>query len=226
MRTSVIAALALLVTATNLVAATAFAGCDHPYFPAAKGEKYVYRTSGIDVTEVVTGIEGETVSFEVTTGTGTTAHKSNVLETCNAEGITATAAHTGNGTELKTIKHSGADFGPAAQMKVGGTWTFQDTTELVRNGLTVTTDKKSTSKVVASEKIKVPAGEYETLKIETEIDQTLTMSGKGADKIPKSPPSHYKAESWIAKGVGLVKKQSISASGDASPASELVSFSK
>ena len=218
---------ALTLAATSRAGAPAAAACDHPYFPMVKGQTYVYRASGIDVTEVITRIEGEQVTLDVTTGAGARSRTTTVTETCTAEGIGSQAAHSADGkTSVRTTKRSGAEYGPAAQMRVGGAWSFQDVTESVHGGTTVTSDRRSTSKVVSSEQVTVPAGTYDTLRVESVVDVTMPTAGRGADRASRNTPRHYRTVAWIAKGVGLVKMESLSESGEASAASELVSFKK
>jgi hypothetical protein len=225
----------LAFAASMLVATPVAAGCDHPYFPMSQGEKYVYTKSGFIITEVLTKVEGNSFTFQMTTTAKGGPSKGGPLSSlsstgqCSEDGLTmSVGSMTSSGTRVTVLKHSGSDFGTPAQMKVGGSWGSTMTSEMVHGDVTVTYDTTRSNRVVASEKVKVPAGVFDALRIEAAVHGTMTASGKGAANIPKRPPTDSKETTWVVKGIGIVKQQSSgSQPGDPSfPAMELVSFSK
>jgi len=218
---------ALAIAGVFLAASSAWAACDHPYFPMRPGARHVYRASGIEVTEAVTGIAGDVVTLSVTTGAGPQLRTTTVTQTCTAEGIGSQTVNSADGkTKVRTLKRTGPEYGPAAQMKVGGTWAFQDVTESVHGKMTVTRDRRSTSRVTGSERVHVAAGDFEALRVESVVDATTTVIGADPRRAPATGPRHSTSVAWLARGVGLVKMVTASEGGEESPAVELISFTR
>jgi hypothetical protein len=234
MHSTRLALAALSATALTLVASPASAGaCDHPYFPIKQGQKlvYAYPAAGMQVTMVVSKVDGNHFIYDVTTSIpGGSAPTSTVVHgECTAQGYsTDTAAAASHGAKTKIISRTGTQFGPSSQMKVGGTWTSGTTSESEAPNMTVRTETSSTSKVVAKERVKVPAGDYEALRIDSVVEMKSTMSGPNAAKMAKAGfgTMNVKSTMWIAEGVGLVKSQTVADDGSVSPGMELVSFQK
>ena len=230
MRKTTLAALA--AASLSLVPLPAAAsGCDHPYFPIKQGQKlvYAYPAAGMTVTMVVAKVDGTHFTYDVTTTPATGAPVSSVVHgECTAQGFSSESESARRGATTKVIARTGTQFGPASQMKVGGTWTSGTTSETDANDMKVRTETTSTSTVVAREKVRVPAGEYEALKIESVVEIANTMSGPNAAKMAKAGLGHmkHKGTMWIAEGVGLVKTQSVADDGEVTPGMELVSFQK
>jgi hypothetical protein len=226
---------ALTVAVVTLLTSPASAGaCDHPYFPIKQGQKlvYDYPGAGMQVTMVVSKVEGNNVTWDVTTSIrGGGAPVSTVVHgECTAQGYStdADAAHGAHGARTRVLSRTGTQFGPSSQMKVGGTWTSGTTSESEAPNMTVHTETSSTSKVVAKERVKVPAGDYQALRIDSVMEMKSTMSGPNAAKMAKAGfgTINVKSTMWIAEGVGLVKSQSVADDGAISPGMELVSFQK
>lgn len=214
-----------LAAALFLTSPLASAGCDHPYFPLAPGKTFVYEKSGFQTTQVVTKLVGNTFTFESKSGPKGAEMSVTTTGECSADGITLNmgADTPSKGTQqIRTLKHSGSDVGPPGQMKVGGAWTSALTREMTAGTVKVLISTKSTYKVVAAEKVKVPAGEYDALKIETETATTTKKAGS-----PRSEVTRSKTTTWLVKGVGLVKSQSAATEPGEPPlpAMELVSIS-
>jgi hypothetical protein len=214
-----------LAAALFSAAPAASAACDHPYFPLKQGKTFVYEKSGIRVTQVVTRIDGNAFTFEAKTGPKGAEMTVTTTGGCSADGLTlnlGASISSSKGTQIRILKHTGSDFGPPAQMKVGGTWTSALIREMTTGKVTMTISTKSTHKVVASEKVKVPAGEYDALKIETETETATKKAGS-----PKSEATRSKTTAWLVKGIGLVKSQSAATEpgGEPFPPMELVSAS-
>jgi hypothetical protein len=230
LHSTTLAAAALAVMACTLVAAPALAACDHPYFPIKQGEKYVYAQAGtgIAVTEVVSKVDGNHFTYDVTSsGIPGAASTSVVTGECSSTGFTINRAPTSRaGATVKILASTGSAFGTPEQMKIGGSWVSTLSIETESKNSTFRSDTKSTSRVVASERVKVPAGEFEALKIESLVEVTTTMSSSTAKKTPQMPTIKGKLTLWVVKGVGLVKSQSATEEGALSPPMELVSFSK
>lgn len=212
---------ALLVTSP-----LASAGCDHPYFPLAPGKTFVYEKSGVRTTQVVTKLVGKTFTFESTSGPKGAETTVTTNGECSADGITLNldASTPSKGTQqIRTLKHSGSDVGPPGQMKVGGAWTSALTREMTTGTVKILISTTSTHRVVAAEKVKVPAGEYDALKIETETETATKKGGR-----PRSEATRSKTTTWLVKGVGLVKSQTAATEPGEPPlpATELVSVSK
>jgi hypothetical protein len=223
---------ALTVAIVTLLTSPASAGtCDHPYFPIKQGQKlvYAYPAAGMQVTMVVSKVEGNHVTWDVTTSVpGGSAPVSTVVHgECTAQGYSTDADST-RGARTRVLSRTGTQFGPSSQMKVGGTWTSGTTSESEAPNMTVHTETSSTSKVVAKERVKVPAGDYQTLRIDSVMEMKSTMSGPNAAKMAKAGfgTMNVKSTMWIAEGVGLVKSQSVAEDGAITPGMELVSFQK
>ncbi len=221
---------ALTVAVVTLATSPASAGtCDHPYFPIKQGQKlvYAYPAAGMQVTMVVSKVEGNHFTWEVTTSIpGGSAPVSTVVHgECTAQGYSTDADHA---ARTRIISRTGAQFGPLSQMKVGGTWASGTTSESEAPNMTVHTETSSTSKVVAKERVKVPAGDYQALRIDSVMEMKSTMSGPNAAKMAKAGfgTMNVKSTMWIAEGVGLVKSQTVADDGAISPGMELVSFQK
>jgi hypothetical protein len=222
---------ALTLAAISLAAAPASAGaCDHPYFPIKQGQKlvYAYPAAGMQVTMVVAKVDGNHFTYDVTTTISGSAPNSTVVSgECTAQGYSTDVGRAA-GSKTKIISRTGTQFGPSTQMKVGGTWTSGTTSESQAGQMTVRTEVNSTSKVVAKEKIHVPAGDYQALRIESVTAMKSTYSGPNADKMAKAGFGNRtsKGTMWIAEGVGLVKTESVEDDGSITPGMELVSFQK
>jgi hypothetical protein len=227
-------ALAVLASAAlSLLATPALAGgCDHPYFPIKQGQTlvYAYPEAGMQVTMVVSKVDGNHFTYDVTTKIGAGGTTSSVVHgECTAQGFSSDAAAGSRSATSRVVTRTGTQFGPASQMKVGGTWTSGTTSEneSPQHGM-VRSETTSTSKVVAKERVKVPAGDYDTLKIESVTEMKNTMTGPGAAQAAKAGfgTITVKGTMWIAEGVGLVKTATAGDDGALTPGMELVSFHK
>jgi hypothetical protein len=221
---------ASLLATVALGAGPALARCNHPYFPTRQGERYVYSRSGALLTQVLAKVEGDSFTFDVTTkspdGRSSTTQ---LIGECSAGGISLNVGtlQIPTGDSIRTLNHSGADFGAAAQMKVGGSWSSDVTRLIVARSATVRTRTRTSTKVVATERIDVPAGQYQALKIEAETEvTTAVMSASDPTKTPPSGVRRSRTLFWLAKGVGIVKSETTDSSGKPQPAIELVSFSR
>jgi hypothetical protein len=214
----------------TLFAVPALAACDHPYFPMKQGAKYVYAQAGsaLQVTEVVSKVDGNHVTYDVTTsGTATPSSTRVVTGECSPTGFTIDRSTTSRpGSTVKVLSTSGSEFGSPEQMKVGASWFSARSIESQSTKRTVRTDTKSTSKVVASERVRVPAGEYLALKVESHVEVVNTLVAAPGAKGPEMPVIKGMVTTWLVKGVGLVKSQSGGDGDELSPALELVSFTK
>ena len=76
--------------------------------------------------------------------------------------------------------------------------------------MTVTMETSVVHKVVGREKIRVKAGSFDTLRIESDTTLQMSFAGPGAEKLKGHMPGgpHVSHSSvWVAEGVGLIKSK-------------------
>jgi hypothetical protein len=195
--------------------------CDQPYYPVRAGATWTYRTN------LTTGKTSQhTITLENVTDSSFTQHQvfgsgtaTNAVDvrlnwTCDAKGLTS--SQTSNNTvstkstqaNAKVIKQSGVVI--PANLGVGSSWTFSQTSSMKMGGQTLEIPSEATFKAVGEERVTVPAGSFTALKI-TGVTK-ITMSGSGT-------PSTINTTIWYARGVGMVKTVT-----DSGTKTELVSY--
>jgi hypothetical protein len=213
----------LAASVASFAASPAIADCNQDYYPLKLGEKYVYVVDGRKDVRVLAKVDRSSFAFESTLEQVSGAPSITVTSTgsCGPDGITVDWMSTDR-LGVKFLKRTGADFLSAAAMKVGRSWTSGVTTEMTVHGKTITMTTSATHRAVAIEMVRVPAGEYQALRIESLAETTTTMSPPDsgeAGKGPQTMPAASRAETtfWLVKGVGAVKVEVTVASGPSGP---------
>lgn len=176
--------------------------CVNRYNPVSDGRIKSYKMSsgGKDVKFVQKYTLGEAKFFEEFTVGGTTVKH---FWECTDEGLIAanpgSLMNSGN-MQLEPKHISGVTLPKDSEIKVGKTWS----TVYQATGKSAVGDIDSTvtinNKVVAlDDEIKVPAGTYKAVKIETVVNVDMKLNGK---KFPTPP---IKTFVWFAPEVGMVK---------------------
>jgi hypothetical protein len=189
-------------------------GCDHPYFPLRAGHSITYQSNvaGRTVTysQAVTEANADHAKMEYTFGTST---KVSIDIECSADGIRGlsnidmSGMLGGQSTVKSTTKSAQGSILPK-DFRVGSEWSgsFESEVEIdnemmKKAGIThIESTNELSHKAVAAERVTVPAGTYDTIKVETTTKVMMKMS-------PTAKPTELTTttvEYW-AKDVGLVK---------------------
>lgn len=197
----------LLVTSILMLAALAWAQCDHPFFPVREGWVWSYRLSVDNSTY--------TVSFTNVSARGFTQRqtlKDIVIESrwsCESSGLIQPEYiqplnNRGVQMNLKTRKADGVTIPQV--MQVGTTWSYsyEVSGEMKQQGMTMQIEQSisTTNKVLGQESVTVPAGHFTALKVES----TTTIRGSmkmGEHSIPLS--TTLKTYAWYAQGWGWLR---------------------
>jgi hypothetical protein len=90
---------------------------------------------------------------------------------------------------------------PEAEWQPGKTWTHRmEFGAGLPVGMGVAT---MANEIVGSETVTVPAGTFDALKVETLVDQQMTLDLPGVGK--QSMDLSHRATSWYVKSIGMVK---------------------
>lgn len=235
---------ALTIASVSFSVPAAAAECSHPYFPAKTGTTWAFKDSnGSQNVMLVTGVEGSKIKIDVKIeakketekGKSAPAPTEVSLEAeCTAEGVRMNLSGFQvkglSGAEMKTISQSGYSLAPASKLKPGATWTEEVTSSMSATDSPVQMKmaSKTVHTVIGTEKVKVPAGEFEAVKIEGNAERTMTMEGPMAAMMPKQPPVKGKSTTWLVKGIGVVKTENTLTDAKGQPqvnVSELVRYS-
>ncbi len=123
---------------------------------------------------------------------------------------------------MQVTNFTGTNFPPTNQWKVGATWTANSTVEGggtiqdIEAVATGTVDQ--TYEIVAQESVTVPAGTFETYKVNLTLTEKMAISMNGTEV-----PVEFTTNStqWYAEGVGLIKSAT---EGDFASTTELASY--
>lgn len=199
--------------------------CGNPYYPFKSGLAITYGiTSSVkgappaDYTLKIVDVKGTTATIRTEMANGFSAD----LEADCADGTVALKGSIDLGSMMQgakvktTVVSSSGTFMPN-NVAIGSVWDSAQTVKVEMTGAPqgmgpVTTTTKSESKAVANEKVTVPAGTYDALKVEV----TRTTSTEGMTmpegvklppgmKMPTIPPVVTTSTEWWVKGVGMVK---------------------
>ena len=203
----------LIALVAVALTSSAWAACDHPYYPAALGMSWTYSLgltgSNLETTTRVVSADAQRYVAETVTKTSSTREEVK----CQSDGslIRATyiSSFESNSQSAKGqfITDSGVTI-PAPQLWVIGTqWTYTMKSRYVANfkaESVVQTDTTETvhSKIVGVELIAVPAGKFRALKVmqTTQSNATVAQNGKATTSKENSTGTF-----WYARGVGVVK---------------------
>ncbi len=201
-----------LLAASSL--ALAQSPCDLPFAPAKVGWEWQYK---------VTGGKSSSVSVEKTkiSATGFVEvfqfgnQKIEASTVCNQAGITRIGIDPmafelpggeGPSVQMKANKLEGAQIPNDDDWKAGQNWKFSaDLDGSMKFGIisaTIDGITKGSYKVVALEKVSVPAGTFDAVKISANLQTNLNLS---AGLLKREQNSKSEPTYWYAKGVGLVK---------------------
>ena len=214
----------LFIIATFAFTSSAWAVCDHPYFPSAANTTWTYQSSFKNTQNTTRILSNNGSSFVLENNVGKLKVKNTIK--CESDGSliqTEYPSMTGLAANIKiqTISYEGAAFPPATRWIVGTTWTntFNVKISISMGAQDMVQSGKMTidSKIEKEETIKVPAGTFTALKVTQTIKQDMLMNLGG-----KSTPvkNTITTTSWYAKGVGLVKSVASTIT------TQLVKFSK
>ncbi|GIW25610.1 hypothetical protein [Meiothermus sp.] len=192
-----------------LLACTAWARCDHPYYPVREGWVWTYRSSADKNTYTIQTLEVKTNGFIQRFTFPSFGFDSRWI--CDARGLTqpefTQSGQSNMQMKFKTRKASGVLL--PQNLRVGSSWSYsyEVSGEAQQGNLTIELEQSihTTSKAVGQESVSVPAGRFMALKVESTqtIRGTMKMGGRS------SPMNlSVKSTSWYAPNVGLVKSQS------------------
>jgi hypothetical protein len=175
--------------------------CANKFYPVVNGLKRNYNnTIGGKTTGTMEYKDGDANFTEVTSLKDTTVKHAWL---CTDEGLTA--ANYGSAAEMKNMqvepKHiSGVTLPREDEIKVGKMWTTvykaTGTSPMGAIDMTVTINNKIVS---LDDAVKTPAGTFNAVKIEMDIDADMKFGGK------KMPVPVIKSAAWFAPDVGMVK---------------------
>lgn len=199
----------LLIATILALSSSAWAACDHPYFPSAANTTWQYRSSLKNAEHTTKIISNSGSSFVMENNFGKLVVKNTIK--CESDGsLTQTEYPTMSGLsanmKIETISYEGAAFPAPAKWLVGSSWTnsFKVKISIAMGQQTMTQSgtMKISNKIAAEETVKVPAGTFTALKVTQTINQDMLMNIGG-----KSTPvkNTITTTSWYAKNVGLIK---------------------
>lgn len=199
----------LLIATITALSSSAWAACDHLYFPSAANTTWLYQSSFKNKQNTTKVISNNGSSFVLQNDIGKMKVQNTIK--CEADGsLTQTEypSMTGMAANMKieTLSYEGAAFPPAAKWLVGASWTNKFKVKISVNMGAQAMSESGTiiieSKIEAEETVKVPAGTFTALKVTQTINQDMQMNLAG-----KSTPlkNTVTATSWYVKNIGLVK---------------------
>lgn len=126
--------------------------------------------------------------------------------TCTPAGVTSPrfglgrVAGPNRSVTYQVTSSSGVVIASPDRWKVGGTWTYANQGTAAASGQNYTFKNEMTFRVVAKERVEVPAGAFDALKV------VLTNKGEfGASGYTQ--PINSSIDQWYAPGVGLVRQE-------------------
>lgn len=189
--------------------------CGNPYYPLKAGDEIEYQNTGtggkssyvMKVVEAAPGSAKIEFTFSAPTEVKMTQKifcEEGRVRTDSYIDLTSGAGGIQMKSETEGVE---GDLMPK-DPKVGSTWTTKYSMTSQFEGVEIPSQFKgmkmvieSTNKVLAEEKITVPAGTYTTLKVSVTSSMKMSMAEMPVN-IPSSSMTYYE---WWAKGVGLVK---------------------
>jgi hypothetical protein len=199
----------LLIATITALSSSAWAACDHPYFPSAANTTWQYQSSMKNTEHTTKIISNSGSSFVMQNNFGSLVVKNTIK--CESDGsLTQTEYPTMTGLsanmKIETLSYEGAAFPAPAKWVVGSSWTnsfkVKISIAMGQQNMTQSGTMKISSKIAAEETVKVPAGTFTALKVTQTIAQDMLMNLGG-----KSTPvkNTITTTSWYAKNVGLIK---------------------
>lgn len=209
----------ILLLLVPAVPAAAASSCDNPYVPAREGLSWTYsvkhKAGGqsqwtLSVSKVTPGGFEWRYTFPQASFTASF--------TCSAGGLAAPGFGLGPvaaamGGTYEITSSSGVVYAAPDKWKVGASWTASSEGSISGGGQKYAFKKALTVQVVARERVTVPAGGFDALKLV--LTQKGEFAGGGA-----AQPLNYTITQWYASGVGLVRQE------DAFSVHELTSYKR
>ncbi|MFC6591088.1 hypothetical protein ACFP81_02940 [Deinococcus lacus] len=177
--------------------AAAAQGSCNAYFPAQPGWVWTYQVTSQGKAQPAT-----TTRFEVSGDTLTAIngqHKTKYR--CRAGALTSLTPPTIGGATLTRAAVTGVHLPAAAEWKVGHTWKQVWALEGRRGPLSGKGTLTTSYRIIAQEKVRVPAGEFTAFKVSAQTQVTGQAIGMNMNQDLGT------ASLWYAKGTGLVKMQ-------------------
>jgi hypothetical protein len=211
-----------VATGNALVALPALAAgtdaCNHPYFPLVAGNEIEYRNSGAGggssyVMTIKEAKDGQ-AKMQYSFGPPNKSTVSMTLTCKDGKIWTDSYMNLGEGTQgvEMTMNTQGVEGALIpADLKVGTTWTTKYSIAATYKGAQVPAgfggmkmDIRQTNKVVGQEKVTVPAGTYDALKVDVTSSMDFNIPGMPGGSQGAQGTSLTFHE-WMAPGVGIVK---------------------
>ena len=201
--------------------ATFGTACANPYYPFKAGLAITYGATAMpnnvtipDYTLRIASVTGTTAAIRVDMsggiGSDMTADCVNGSIVVKGTFDLGTAMQETTKIKTTTVSQSGTYF--PADAAIGSTWSNEQTVRVemtdspIANMGPLTSSTTATSKAIANEKVSVPAGTFDALKVEVTRVTTASFAGiPGKAKPPSIPPQTSTSTEWWAKGIGLVK---------------------
>jgi hypothetical protein len=199
----------LLIATIAALSSSAWAACDHPYFPSAANTIWQYQSSMKNTEHTTKIISNSGSSFVMENNFGKLVVKNTIK--CESDGsLTQTEYPSMSGLsanmKIETLSYEGAAFPAPAKWVVGSSWTnsfkVKISVAMGQQNMTQSGTMKISSKIAAEETVKVPAGTFIALKVTQTIAQDMLMNFGG-----KSTPvkNTITTTSWYARNIGLIK---------------------
>jgi len=204
-------------TATTAPAEPAASQCQNPYFPVVEGASWEYQLSGMSTGTFVrsipqvreNGFDDQDIFSAGTTRQGSwECQQGNLISLTPASGGAAVLAE---GVQATYTIESNTGISFPANPQPGQEWTQnivyigQEST----NGVNIETRNvmDMTCKAIGLEKVSVPAGDFEALRIDCSTNIDIFVSGSLAFRFTSTNSA------WHAQGVGQVKSSGSSNMG-------------
>jgi hypothetical protein len=199
----------LLIATIAALSSSAWAACNHPYFPSATNTTWQYQSSLKNTEHTTKIISNNGSSFVMENNFGSLVVK-NTIKCENDGSLTQTEYPTMSGLsanmKIETVSYEGAAFPAPAKWVVGSSWTnsfkVKISIAMGQQNMMQTGTMKISSKIVAQETVKVPAGTFNALKVTQTIAQDMLMNIGGKSTPVKNTIS---TTTWYARNVGVVK---------------------
>jgi len=153
------------------------------YYPIKVGTKWVYDCQGDDIILVVTEVK------DIKGGKQVTVERRDLAETIAQEVMEV------SGSGLVQVAGPGGESDPPAVIlrvpfRAGDKWKFKWEESRVRAG------NEGTHTVVGVEKVKVPAGTFEAVRVDTDVTS-----------VTRGEATRGKVSNWYAPNIGMVKRE-------------------
>ncbi|SMB78514.1 hypothetical protein [Deinococcus hopiensis] len=182
-------------TGAVLLGTPAHAACSTTYYPVKEGYSRTYKGTAA----------GKSFSYTETirqvSSTGFTLRNSltntQAKFTCGQGGVVGAPTLTMLGVNITSIKITGVTQPP--ELAVGRTWTSTASVTGTVQGKSFTNTTRTDSRVLAQERVQVPAGSFSAMKVQITTTIRSSFGGKAV------PEQRVVAIGWVAPGVGMVK---------------------